>query len=74
MLILLFIGALIVALTLAPLGEDARHFLSVAHAAPRRMIMSPRSTSEWSAAMCAKHCQANGTSKGKRCGGARACR
>jgi len=73
MLILLVIGALIVALTLAPLGEDARLFLSEAHVAPRR-LMWPRGTSEWSAAMRAKHYQANGVSKGKRCGGARACR
>jgi hypothetical protein len=73
-LILLVLGALIVALTLTPLGEDARHFLSVVHAAPRRMILSPCGTSEWSAAMRAKHYQANGVSKGKRCGGARACR
>ena len=74
MLILLVIGALIVALTLTPLGEDARHFLSVVHAAPRRMILSPRGASEWGAAMSAKRYQANGISYSKRCGGARACR
>ena len=73
MLILLIIGALIVALTLAPLGEDARHSLSEAHVAPRRLMWS-RGTSEWCAAMRAKHYQANGVSEGKRCGGARACR
>ena len=67
------IGALIVALTLAPLGEDARPFLSEAHVAQRR-LMWPCGTSEWSAAMRAKHYQANGVSNGKRCGGARACR
>ncbi len=38
------------------------------------MILSPRGTSEWSAAMRAKRCQANEISKSKRCGGARACR
>lgn len=52
MLILLVIGAVIVALTLAALGEDARHFMSAVHVAPRRhTVVSPRGTSEWSAAM-----------------------
>jgi hypothetical protein len=69
-LILLILGALIVALTLAALGEDVRCFLSAVHVALRRMILSRREASEWSAAMCAKHCQANGVSEGKRCGGA----
>jgi hypothetical protein len=73
-LILLIFGAMFGALTLAALGGDARHFLSAVHAAPRRMIFSPRGASEWSAAMRAKRCQANGISEGKRCGGARTCR
>jgi hypothetical protein len=72
-LILLVIGALIVALILVPLGEDARPFLSGPHVAPRRLMWS-RGTSEWGAAMRAKQYQANGVSEGKRCGGARACR
>ena len=73
-LIFLFIGAMVVALTLAPLGELLRH----GEACPRLMKCSaallPRCTSAWRAAMCARHYQANSTSKGKRCGGARACR
>jgi hypothetical protein len=72
MLILLFIGALVVALTLASLGVDARRKEPRALRPNRPLIMRLVRTSGWSAAMLAKQTSSISLNATKRCGGARA--
>jgi hypothetical protein len=72
MFVLLWIGALVVALTLAPIRVDARN--QDRGPTTERQLLLPYPPCAWDAAMLAKQTQANGTSYRMRCGGARACR
>jgi hypothetical protein len=76
-LIFLIIGAVVVAITRALLGELLRHGIACTPRKNCRPALLSRGTSEsseWRAAIRARYHQANGTSESKRCRGARACR
>ena len=73
MFIVLVIGALVMALTLAVLDATPsldEHSHAVLLELPQRRIVAPC----WWAAMLARQTQAGGTSDGERCGGARTSR
>ena len=71
MFIVLIIGALVVALTLTVLDATLsldEHLRELLAGLLQQRVVAPC----WRAAMLARQTQANGTSDGERCGGARA--